>query len=136
MKRIIGIDYGTKKCGIAVTDPLQIIVSGLDTVHESKLFDFISNYLEKEEVEKIVIGKPTHIDGTPTHLYSHIVGLIKKLNKQYPDLPIVLHDESYTSQRAREILVQSGTRKSKRRERGNLDKISAVLILQEYLGHI
>ena len=131
----MAIDYGTKRTGVAVTDPLQIIVNGLDTVPTNEIFDFLSSYLSQEEVEKIVVGEPMHLDGKPAQIAHLVVGFVRKLKKQYPGLEIVTHDERLTSQEAREIILQSGVKKKKRRQKDLVDKISAVLILQDYLHH-
>ncbi|MFZ1787965.1 MAG: Holliday junction resolvase RuvX [Saprospiraceae bacterium] len=136
MARIMGLDYGSKRTGIAVTDPLQIIVSGLDTVETNKLRDFIDAYFLKEEVEQMVIGLPTHKDGNFTSIKPEIDKLVEHLNKKYPLLPIEFEDESYTSTHAKEIILFSGTKKKKRRDKSLVDKISAVLILQRFLKHI
>lgn len=136
MGRIIGIDYGTKNCGIAVTDPLQIIVNPLRAIHSSDLKEFLETYIEKEEVVKIVIGEPTHADGSHPDFFSEIVGLKRHLRKQYPTIKIILYDEALTSQEAKKLLAQSELNKKKRREKGRIDIMSAVLILQYYLGHI
>lgn len=131
--RILGIDYGAKRTGLAVTDPLQIIVSGLDTVATSTLLEYLKTYLHQEEVEAIVIGEPLHKDGNPTQLHASIVELSKKLKKLFPEVEVVLHDEYYSSARAKEIIFQSGAKKKKRRDKGLVDKVAAGLILQDYL---
>lgn len=136
MARILGIDYGTKRTGIAVTDPLQIIVNPLKAVQTRELKNFLKDYLSKNQVEKIVIGEPTHIDGSYPDFYSDIVGLRRHLQKLYTEIDIVLYDESYTSVEARRKLIQSEISRKKRKEKGRIDIMSAVLILQEYLGHI
>jgi putative Holliday junction resolvase len=131
--RIIGIDYGTKRTGIAVSDPLQIIASGLDTVPTKDIFDFLEDYLSKEEVECIVVGEPMHEDGSPAQIAHLVVGFVRKLKKKYPDVEISTIDERYTSQEAKKIILQSGAKKKKRQEKGLVDKVSAVLILQEFM---
>lgn len=133
--RILAIDYGTKKSGLAVTDPLQIIVSGLETVPTAKLMEYLKTYLAAELVEKIVIGKSTHSDGSPNHLYTHALGFSRQLQKQFPELEIDWQDEFGTSKQAKEIMLKTGLPKKKRREKERVDRIAAVLILQEYLGH-
>lgn len=136
MPRILSIDYGTKKTGIAVTDPLQIIVNGLDTVLTKDLEDFLLRYTKEEEVEEIIIGYPTHPDGNPAQLASQIDTLAERLKKKFPDIKILLHDERYTSKEAKRIISKSGLPQKKRRNKALVDKISAVLILQDYLSHI
>ena len=133
MARIMGIDYGTKKTGIAVTDSLQIICSGLDTIPTLTLYDFIKKYLETEEVEKIVVGMPLHEDGNPAQIAHLVVGFIRKLRKLYPAIEVVEWDERGSSKAAKEVILLSGTKKSKRRDKSLVDKIAAALILQDYM---
>lgn len=120
---------------MAVTDPLQLIVSGLDTVPTTQLLGYLVNYCTNEAVEKIVIGKSTHKDGSNTNLHAHALGFSRKLEKSLPDIIIDWQDEFGSSQRAKEIILGSGLSKKKRREKARVDKIAAVLILQDYLGH-
>ena len=136
MARILGIDYGTKRTGLAVTDPLQIIVSGLDTVATSDLFDYLEKYFNTEEVEKIVVGEPLYPDGNPAQIHHLVIGFVRKLKKHYPNKEIVLHDERFTSEAAKQVILNSGTKKKKRRDKSLVDKVAATLILQEYLGHV
>lgn len=136
MGRILSIDYGAKRTGLAVTDPLNIIVSGLDTVETKNLQDFLKSYLTRETVTKIVIGLPTHKDGNFTSLKPKIDELELFISNNYNTIEIDFYDESYTSMEAKIIILQSGVKKSKRRDKSLVDKISAVLILQKYLGHI
>jgi putative Holliday junction resolvase len=125
-----------KRSGIAVTDPLQIVVNGLDTVETPNLRDFLSSYLQSEDVEKVVIGLPVHTDGSYTSLKEHIDALATFIKQSNPDTHIDFEDESFTSMKAKEVIFQSGVRKKKRRDKKLVDKISAVLILQKYLKHI
>ena len=113
MPRIMGIDYGTKRTGIAVTDPLQLIASGLSTVSTNELFGFLADYFKEEEVEKVVVGMPTHADGNPVPVTHRVVGFVRKLKKEYPDMEVVTIDERYTSSKASEIIQQSGYKKKK-----------------------
>lgn len=136
MGRILGIDYGKKRCGIAVTDPLQIIVTGLCTVETSELNEYLDQYMSTEEVDEIVLGLPSHKDGTPTYLVKDIEKLRVKLINKYPDIHVNTTDEAFSSSEAKSIILQSGVRKKKRRDKELIDKISAVVILQRYLGHI
>lgn len=133
MARVLAIDYGTKRSGIAVTDPLKLIASPLETVPTAALLDFLVNYLCDEEVETIVIGEPLHADGQPTAIHHLVIGLVRKLRKTYPELTVDLHDESFTSEDAKKVILQSGTRKKKRRDKSLVDKVSAALILSDYL---
>ena len=136
MARILSIDYGRKRCGIAATDPLQIIVTAIDTAPTHELFDFLVKYMSEEEVEKIVFGKPTHADGNETFLMDDIRLFIKKLLKKFPLIEIDFQDESFTSVEAKHIIMLSGAKKKKRRDKALIDKVSAVIILQKYLNHI
>jgi len=133
LARILAIDYGTKRTGLAVTDPLQIIANGLDTVATQKLEEYLKQYLEQEDVEAIVVGEPLHADGQPAQIHHLVVGLVRKLKKLFPNIEVVTHDERFTSEDAKMIIRQSGARKKKRQDKGLVDKISAVLILQDYL---
>ena len=134
MSRIMGIDYGTKRTGIAVTDPLQIIAAGLTTVPTSELFDFIENYLREEEVEAIVVGEPMYPDGNPAQIAHLVKGFVNKLRKQHPDIEVFMQDERYTSELAKQIILQSGVGRKKRRDKSLVDKVSAALILEDYLN--
>lgn len=136
LPRILSIDYGEKRCGLAATDPLQIIVSGLDTVETVNVLPYLKNYLREEDVEKIVIGKPAHADGADVAFQPKIDTLRKKLENLFPSLTVVYHNEAFSSQKAKQIIMQSGAKKKKRRDKGLVDKISAVVILQDYLGHL
>ena len=133
MSRIMSIDYGTKRVGVAVTDPLQIIANGLETVANPDIFNFLKRYINEEEVEEMVVGMPYHLDGNPTELSPMIEDFIKKVNKLFPAIKVVTQDERFTSADAKKIILQSGAKKKKRRDKSLVDKISAVLILQEYL---
>jgi len=135
MARIVCVDYGIKRCGIANTDALQIAVHPVTTVDKKELISFLKNYIETEEVEKLVFGHPELDTGRLTPMVQSMQDTIAELKKVVGDIPIVFHEEDYTSQRASKILVQSGVKKKKRREKGVLDRLSAVLILQDYLGH-
>ena len=129
----MSIDYGTKRVGVAVTDPLQIIANGLETVPTPEIFNFLKQYLIEEEVVEMVVGMPSHLDGNPTYVSPLIEEFIKKINKLFPALKVVTQDERFTSVDAKKIILQSGAKKKKRRDKSLVDKISAVLILQEYM---
>jgi len=131
--RILAIDYGTKRTGLAVTDPLQIIATGLDTVATDELLPYLQRYFAQEEVERVVLGEPLHLDGHPTALVPLIRKFAQQLQKLYPTLTIVYQDERFTSEMAKEAIRQSGARQKKRRDKGLIDKMAATLILQEYL---
>jgi putative Holliday junction resolvase len=131
--RILSIDYGTKRTGLAVSDPLQIIATGLDTVNTQDIFEYLQDYIDREEVETIVVGDPKYPDGNPAQIAHLVVGFVRKLQKMFPEIPIEMMDERYTSEEAKKIILQSGAKKKKRRDKGLVDKISAVLILQDYM---
>ena len=130
----MGIDYGNKRTGIAVTDPLQIIASGLTTVPTHELFDFIDAYLKAEDVEAIVVGEPMHADGNPAQIADQVKGFVKKLRKQHPGIQLFMQDERYTSVMAKQIILQSGANRKKRRDKALVDKVSAALILEDFLN--
>lgn len=136
MARILGIDYGLKRCGIAVTDPFQIIVNALDTVETKDLESFLSKYFETEHVEKIVFGHPVHKDGNDTYLVKNIQDFCKKIQNKWPEKIIDFQDESFTSVMAKDAIMMSGAKKKKRQDKALVDRISAVFILQKYLKHI
>lgn len=129
----MSIDFGTKRVGVAVTDPLQIIVSGLETVPTSGIFDFLKTYFSIEEVEQIVVGMPYHLDGNPTELKPQIDNFIREINQLFPTIKVVTQDERFTSSNAKKMILQSGAKKKKRQDKSLVDKISAVIILQEYM---
>lgn len=133
MGRIMAIDYGTKRCGIAVTDPLQLTANGLDTLHPDELLPFLSNYLQQEEVDTLVIGEPKRFSGEASKVESEIVGFIRKVKKQFPTLPLAREDERFTSKEAAKTLIAAGIKKNKRKDKALIDKVSATLILQSYL---
>ncbi len=133
MPRILSIDYGQKRTGLAVTDPLQIIANGLETVATKDLQEWLFNYIANETVEEVVLGYPRHLDGNPTALVPIIEKLKETLLKQFPELTVSYVDERFTSYEAKQIILKSGAGKKKRRDKGLVDKISAVLILQNYL---
>lgn len=134
-ERILAIDYGTKKCGLAATDILGIAVHPIDTISTETLRTWLEHYLLREPVSAIVIGRPFHPDGKPMFFDGEILGLKKHLEKKYPAKKIILHDESFSSVKAKEIIFNSGVRKKKRQDKKLIDKIAAVVILQDYLKH-
>ncbi|MEZ4909577.1 MAG: Holliday junction resolvase RuvX [Saprospiraceae bacterium] len=136
MARIVSIDYGAKRTGLATTDPFQIIVNALTTVQTTELKSFLSQYMMTENVEKVVIGYPKHKDGNDTYLTKDVVALGNWLAQQWPKITIAYADEQFTSMQAKEIILKSGVPKEKRKDKSLVDKVSAVLILQKYLGHI
>lgn len=131
--RILGIDYGTKRTGIAATDPLQIIASGLETVATEVLIDYLTRYLAEEPVERIVVGLPLYPDGNPAQIAPQVERFVAQLRKLFPEIEVITWDERYTSEEAKRIILQSGARKKQRRDKSLVDKISAALILEDYL---
>ena len=136
MGRIIGIDYGKKRTGIAVTDPLQIIASGLETIVSSELEKWLERYITIEQVERIVVGCPNNLDGSQSDTMIHYIQpLFNKLKQKYPELIIELYDERFTSKMAVRAMIDGGMKKKERRDKTNIDKISATIMLQGYLEH-
>jgi len=133
MARILAIDYGGKRTGLATTDPLQIIVTPIETILTIDLFDYLVKYLKEEEVELVVIGMPLDENGEETHNTKAVLKFEENFTKKF-GIPTVFEDESYTSQKAKMALVEGGFRKSQRQKKGSLDAISAVFILKSYLG--
>lgn len=133
MGRILAIDYGRKRTGIAVTDSLQIIANGLCTVRSADLFTFLEDYFQKEDVETVVVGYPKTLQNTPSESIRYINPFLKQLTKKYPDLHIVQFDERFTSRIAFQAMLDSGIGKQKRQDKALVDKISATIILQNYL---
>lgn len=133
MSRIMAIDYGRKRVGIAVTDENQIIATALTTVHARDIFDFLDDYLKQEEVECIVVGEPFDWQGNESEAAEFINPFVKKLRKKYTDIRIDRHDESYTSKMAFQTMIDAGLKKKARQRKETIDKISATLILQSYM---
>jgi RNAse H-fold protein YqgF len=134
MARIMAIDYGKKRTGIAVTDPLKIIASGLTTVESPRIFNFLAEYIKKENVELILIGNPQNLDDSPTDLTADVERIIKILSVKFPEIPVKAIDERYSSVMASRAMVDMGMKKSRRREKGMVDQTAAALMLQEYLS--
>jgi len=136
MPRIISIDYGAKRTGLAVTDPLQIIATGLTTVESKQLIPFLKDYFAKEEVELIIIGEPKNWDDTDTHATPLVEKIIKQLEKNFPKIPIKKVDERYTSKMAKDAMLEMGLTKMQRRNKKLVDEIAATIMLQEYMRQI
>lgn len=133
--RILSIDYGKKRTGIAVTDPLQLIANGLATVSTSQLFDFLRDYVGREQVERIVIGKPMQPNGAPSENLQRVEQFVNRWRKACPAIPIEYYDERFTSVLAHRVLLDSGVKKKTRREnKGLVDEISATIILQDWMS--
>ena len=136
MARILSIDYGAKRTGLAVTDPLQIIATGLTTVESKQLIPFLKEYFAKEEVELIIIGEPKNWDDTDTHATPLVEKIIKQLQKNFPTIPIKKVDERYTSKMAKDAMLEMGLKKMQRRNKKLVDEIAATIMLQEYMRRI
>jgi len=133
--KALGIDYGTKRTGIAITDAMQIIASGLTTVATHTLDDFISNLVQKESIECFVVGDPKNLDGTATDSTGHINGFVKRIKQTYPDIPIHQIDERFTSKIAKQSILASGAKKKVRQNKALVDQVSATILLQNYLDY-
>lgn len=133
MARILSIDYGLKRTGLAVTDPLKIIATGLTTVESKQLIPFLRDYFQKEKVELIIIGEPKNWDDTDTHATPLVEKCIKELQKNFPNIPIKKVDERYTSKMAKDAMIEMGLKKLQRRNKALVDEIAATIMLQEYL---
>ena len=136
MPRILSIDYGLRRTGLAVTDPLQIIATGLTTVESKQLIPFLKDYIAREEVELIIIGEPKNWDDTDTHATPLVEKIIKQLEKNFPKIPIKKVDERYTSKMAKDAMLEMGLKKMQRRNKKLVDEIAATILLQEYMRRI
>jgi putative pre-16S rRNA nuclease len=136
MARILCIDYGLKRTGIAVTDPLQIIATGLTTVDSKELISFLKKYFMQEQVELIVIGEPKNLDDSDTHATPLVNAIIIKLSKEFPHIPIKKVDERFTSKLAKQAMIEMGMKKKDRRNKRTVDEIAATIMLQEYMQNI
>ena len=133
MARILSIDYGKKRTGLAVTDPLQIIASGLATVSTSELFDYLKQYVSTEQVERIVIGEPKQPNGQPSENLQRVQQFVNRWRKAVPDIPIDYYDERFTSVLAHQAMIDGGLKKKDRQNKALVDEISATIILQDYM---
>lgn len=133
MGRIMAIDYGTKRIGIAITDPLKIFASPLETVKSMEFESFLENYLKKEDVESFVVGYPVQMNNTPSDSVKHINPFIKRLKTKYPDKQVHLVDERFTSRMAMRTMIEGGVKKKDRQDKSLVDRISASIILQSFL---
>jgi putative Holliday junction resolvase len=136
MARILAIDYGGKRTGLAVTDPLQIIATGLETIESRELIPWLKKYLLQEEVELVIIGLPKNWDESDTHGTPLVEAAIKKIQKEFPTMPLKTVDERYSSKMAKDAMLEMGMKKKDRRDKKNVDLIAATIILQEYLQSI
>ena len=133
MGRILAIDYGRKRTGLAVTDTLQIIANGLETVPTHTLMQYLKNYMAKEPVDTIVVGLPKQLDGQPSESMRYITPFVAKLRKEMPDVDVVMYDERFTSTIAHKAMIEGGMKKSDRRDKARVDSIAATIILTDYL---
>lgn len=133
MGRLLAIDYGRKRTGIAVTDPLQIIAGGLCTIPSHTLFEWLSGYLQAEIVDSLIIGYPKTLQNEASEAIRYINPIIKKIKNLYPNLPIILVDERFTSKMAFQTMIDGGLKKKDRQDKGMIDKISAAILLQSYM---
>ncbi len=133
MDRIIGIDYGRKRTGVAVSDPLGIFASALDTVQSAKIIDYLKTFSEKENISRFVVGYPVNMDGTPSEAASDVEGFLRRLAKAFPGVPVEREDERFTSVLAHRAMIDGGMKASERRNKSSVDKISAAIILQGYM---
>lgn len=133
MDRIIGIDYGRKRVGVAVSDPLGIFASALETVHSAKIIDYLKTYAEKENVVRFVVGYPVNMNGMPSEAAKDIDAFLNRLRKVFPDIPVELEDERFTSVLAHRAMIDGGMKKQDRMKKESVDKISAAIILQSHL---
>ena len=133
MDRIIGIDYGRRRTGLAASDPLGIFASALDTVDSTKLIDYLKNYAEKERIVHFVVGYPVNLNGRPAEAQADVDAFLKTLGKAFPGIPVTLEDERFTSVMAHRAMIDGGMKYKARRNKESVDKIAAAIILQGYL---
>lgn len=133
MDRIMGIDYGRKRTGLAVSDPLGVFAVAMDTVHSAKIIEYIRNYALSETIIRFVVGYPKNMDNRPSEAAAEVEVFVRQLEKAFPDIPVTLEDERFTSVLARRILIDGGMKASARRDKKAVDRLSASLILQAYL---
>ncbi len=133
MERLIGIDFGRKRTGIAVSDPLCIFASALDTVESAKIIDYLKNYAQTETIIRFVVGFPVNMDNTPSEAAADVRAFLKKLGTAFPEVPVSLEDERFTSVLAHRIMIDGGMKAGARRDKKSVDKISAAIILQSYM---
>lgn len=136
MGRLLAIDYGKKRTGLAVSDPSRIIATALTTVDTAELFSYLKSYMREEQVDVIVIGYPRNMDNSPSEVAPEVEKVAQKLQKEFPEKEIVFEDERFTSRMAMQSMVQGGMPKGKRKEKGRVDRVSAVIILQGYMERV
>lgn len=133
MNRTIGIDYGSARVGVAVSDPLGIFASPMETVPSAKIIEYLQKYANAETIERFVVGYPLNLNGAPAQCAPDVDAFLKRLQKAFPDIPVALEDERFTSVLAHRAMIDGGMKKSDRRDKNSVDKISAAIILQGYL---
>lgn len=133
--QLLAIDYGKKRTGIAVTDDMQIIASGLTTVETEKLIPFLTNYFSSHKVEKVIIGEPKQMDGTASESFDAIEKFMQKFTNEFPTIPLEKIDERFTSKMAFQTMIDSGLKKKQRQKKGLIDEIAATILLQDYLNY-
>ncbi|MFD2246523.1 Holliday junction resolvase RuvX [Pontibacter ruber] len=133
MGRIIAIDYGNKRVGIAATDTLQMIANPLETVHAKDVLSFLKSYVQREPVDAFVVGMPRRLSGEASDATPHVIGFVRKLQKEFPDMPVHTVDERFTSKMAQQAMLAGGLKKKDRQDKGTVDRVSAAIILQSYL---
>ena len=133
MERIIGIDYGLKRTGVAVSDPLMIFASPLQTVPTAKIIDYLQNYASGQTITLFVVGYPLNMDGNPSQIAGNVDAFLKQLAKKFPDIPIQKEDERFTSVLAHRAMIEGGMKKKDRMDKSSVDKISAAILLQSFL---
>ena len=136
MDRMIGIDYGRRRTGLAVSDPLGIFASALETVDSTKIIDYLKKYAEKETIRRFVVGYPVNMDGSPSEALSDVDAFLKVLAKAFPEVPVSLEDERFTSVLAHRTMIDGGMKASARRDKTSVDRISAAIILQSYMDRV
>ena len=140
MPRLLAFDFGTKRLGIAITDPMQLFATGLTTIHPKDVIEFLKKYLQTEQIETFIVGEPKQMDGTPSQSAPQVKGFVTILKKNFPDIPVEMMDERFTSKMASATIAQSGLKRSDRQNKALIDTVSATIILQSYmekrsLGH-
>lgn len=135
MARILSVDYGKKRCGLAVTDPLQIVPGGLTTIRTSDLFCYLKEYVEREDVERVVIGDPKQNDGSASENRDRVMKFVRQWQKEMPAVPIELYDERFTSVLAHRAMIDAGLKRKARQDKALVDEVSATIILQGYMDH-
>lgn len=136
MARILAIDYGIKRTGIAVTDPLQIIANSIGTVDTNTVFDFLTNYFKKETVEKVVLGLPRQMNNEPSQSMPLVEKFYREFSEKFPSVPIEYYDERFTSKLASRAIIEGGVKKKDRQNKGLIDSVSATILLQSYLDSL